>query len=253
MKNFTEKYVKGMMIFSMGIMVLGLALFFVNFSMTQDTRNSFMFTDETDIEIEDEGVPMGLWLGDLEEAEEEITPYTDIVDHWAKDYIMTIIKKEVMNPVTETTFEPNRKVTRAEFVTILGKTENIDKASMKISGYDDVTAESMYAPYIAWATQNGFAINVSNKKFRPDDFITREEMAVMLSRYLVNVRGEILTMGNNFRDDNAISEWAKDDIYLVTGSEYLSGRTNGNFDPKGSVTRAEMAATICRLIERLGL
>ena len=256
MKQFMEKYVKGMMIFSMGIMVLGLALFFVDFSIKQDqTGDSFMFTDETDIQLEDEGVPMGFWKGDLEEEAEaeQIIPYTDIIDHWAKHYIMTIIDKEVMSPITETTFEPNRKVTRAEFISIPGKTENIDKQGRTVKTFTDVAHESIYAPYIAWAEQNGMCANSSNNKFRPDDLLTREEMAVMLCKYLENVRGEILTMGLNFRDDEAISAWAKDDVMLVTGTEYLSGRTNGNFDPKGNVTRAETATTIVRLIERLDL
>ncbi|MCQ2748985.1 MAG: S-layer homology domain-containing protein [Clostridia bacterium] len=151
MKQFMEKYVKGMMIFAMGIMGIGLTLFFVNFSMSSEENNynAFLFDDDTDIQIEDEGVPMGLWKGDLEEVEERITPYTDIVDHWAKDYIMTIIDKEVMSPITDTTFEPNRKVTRAEFITILGKTENIDKTGRTVKNYKDVPAESIYAPYIA--------------------------------------------------------------------------------------------------------
>ena len=254
MKQFTEKYVKGMMIFSMAIMAFGLILYFVNFSIVEENYgDAFLFDDSADIQIEDEGVPMGLWKGDLEEVEETITPYTDIVDHWAKKYIMTIIDKEVMSPITETTFEPNRKVTRAEFISILGKTENIDKQGRTVKSFTDVAPESIYAPYIAWAEQNGMCANSSNNKFRPDDLLTREEMAVMLCKYLENVRGEILTMGLNFRDDAAISAWAKDDIMLVTGTEFLSGRTNGNFDPKGNVTRAETAATIVRLIERLDL
>lgn len=253
MKQFLEKYVKGMMVLAMLIMAFGLTLFFVDFSIFEENHESFMFTDDTAIQIEDEGVPMGFWKGDLEESEEAITPYVDIVDHWAKKYIMTIIDKEVMTPITDTTFEPNRKVTRAEFISILGKTENIDKTGRTVKAFTDVKAESIFAPYISWAEDNKMTAGANGKNFRPNDFITREEMAVMLCKYLENVRGEILTMGLNFRDDESISTWAKDDVMLVTGSEFLSGRTNGNFDPKGNVTRAEVAATICRLIERLGL
>lgn len=200
-------------------------------------------------DIDDE-LPLGLFDNDDEII---LCPYQDLANHWAKDNCMIVIEKEIMNPKTEELFYPNNYVSRGEFVTTLGRLENIDKTNRKVKKFRDVNSSMFYAPYVAWAEENGILANERNNKFRPDELITREEMATMLRAYLENIRGAILTGGTGFYDDNAISNFAVESVSLVTGSGYLGGRSDGNFDPKAGTTRAELATLIVRLIEEFDL
>lgn len=207
----------------------------------------FMFDD-----FEDEAVPLGLL--DTDNLNGMLCPYQDVATHWAKDAIVKVCDEyQIMSPISDDMFEPNKIITRGEFVTTLGRLENIDIIDKKVKTFTDIKTDAFYMPYVAWAEENGILANEKNRKFRPNDLITREEMAVMMCHYLENVRGAILTGGNTFTDFDKISSWAVDDVMLVTGSMYMNGRSDGSFDPKSGVTRAELASLLARLIEEFDL
>ena len=206
----------------------------------------------TNIKIENEEVPLGFWMDEAEKIEEK-EYYEDVENHWAKDSVMYIVDTQVMSLINDNEFMPNKYITRAEFITTLGRTENIDTMDRKVKNFKDVEETKFYAPYVAWAEENEILANEKENKFRPNDLITREEAAVMLAGYLENVRGEILIAGNGIKDLDKISTWAQDRVMLVLCSEYINGRNDGTFDPNAGMTRAELATLLTRMIKRLDL
>ncbi|MCQ2979065.1 MAG: S-layer homology domain-containing protein [Clostridia bacterium] len=253
MHNMSEFIVHNsnkIMILASLVMLLGAVWGVGIYTMPIKTYEDSFFM-ESDTEFIDDLIPLGL----NEDLTEEVllSPFTDTADHWAKNEIVKACSYQVMSPISEEEFAPNKYITRAEFVTVLGRMENIDPTNRKVKSLRDIDSDKFYAPYVAWAEENGILANCKNNKFRPNDNITREEMAVMLKAYLENVRGAILTGGITFLDYDKISSWAQDDVMLVTGSNYLSGRNDGTFAPKDGTTRAELAVLAVRLIEEFDL
>ena len=86
----------------------------------------FMFDD-----FEDEAVPLGLL--DTDNLNGMLCPYQDVATHWAKDAIVKVCDEyQIMSPISDDMFEPNKTITRGEFVTTLGRLENIDIIDKKV-------------------------------------------------------------------------------------------------------------------------
>jgi len=112
-----------------------------------------------------------------------LTPYTDVVNHWAKDSIATVVEKDLFKGVSEKSFQPNAPMTRAMFVTVLGRISKVDATAYQKSEFIDVIPNSWYGGYVEWANENGIADGVGSDKFAPSTAITREQMATILANY----------------------------------------------------------------------
>ena len=116
---------------------------------------------------------------------EEKLPFTDVSDDaWYKDAVASVYSEGIMKGVTSTTFDPLKSLTRAEFVTILGR---MDKCEENLAyGFTDVPDGAWYAPYVGWAESAGIVngYNGDAKAFAGDRNISRAEMMVMTARYM---------------------------------------------------------------------
>ena len=175
---------------------------------------------------------------------------TDIADSWARNVIKYSLDKGYFKGTSETTFSPNRPITRGEFVSILGRRLGVDpKAHPKVD-MKDVEVGSFYEGYVNWAVAEGITVGTSNGYFQPNRKISREEMATILSRYLEKTKenyhkGEIAT----YKDQEKISSWAKKSVDYLTQVGLVKGRENQEFAPKEHLTRAE-AAQILYLLDK---
>ncbi|MCC8097884.1 MAG: S-layer homology domain-containing protein, partial [Eubacterium sp.] len=114
-------------------------------------------------------------------AEEPGDKLTDINGHWAESEIKNVVNKGLFSGTTETTFDPDSSMTRGMFVTVLGRLSGED-----ISGsctFSDVDNSKYYAPYIAWANENGIVNGMSKTSFSPDSPVTCEQAAIILVKY----------------------------------------------------------------------
>lgn len=179
-----------------------------------------------------------------------ITPapvFTDTIDHWGKDNIDFVVFRGLLSGTTNTTFSPDTAVTRAMFITALGRLSGADVNGYKTGNFTDVPAGSYYLPYVEWAVANEIVSGTGEGMFSPDSPITREDMAVMMQNYAkatgykIPVAREKLT----FADDSDISSYAKDAVTAIQQAGIIVGRGNNRFAPKSNATRAE-AATILR-------
>ncbi|MGI6403399.1 MAG: InlB B-repeat-containing protein [Oscillospiraceae bacterium] len=177
--------------------------------------------------------------------------FTDLGTHWAKDDIEFAVSRGLLGGTTATTFGPNAALTRGALVTALGRLANVDVSGYAKSSFADVKQGAYYLGYAEWAAKKNI-LEGSNGKFAPDQAITREQLAVILHSY-AKATGFTLPkvqVENTFADSSKISVSAKDAVKQVQMAGILSSKQSNRFDPKGTVTRAEFAAVLRRLVER---
>ncbi|MGB9781322.1 S-layer homology domain-containing protein, partial [Caldanaerobacter sp.] len=117
--------------------------------------------------------------------------------------------------------------------------------------FEDVKEGAWYANAIEAAYQAGIMIG-DGKKMRPDDPITREEMAAVIMRVYAKLTGyKEENIGNTaFTDNDKISEWARDVVANAVKLGIVRGYEDNTFRAKNNATRAEAAAVLYRVLEK---
>ena len=177
--------------------------------------------------------------------------FTDIENHWAKDNILFVVSRGLLNGTSETTFSPNTGMTRGMFVTALGRLAGVDPADYQSGKFTDVKADAYYAPYVNWAAKTGIVSGTTDTTFAPDTNINREQMAVIMKNYAVKLGYTVpkALEAVTFADNASISSWAKEAVESMQQAGILAGKTNNRFDPAGTATRAEVATVLWRFVE----
>lgn len=194
------------------------------------------------------------------EEQEEPDPVTEISfsdvasDAWYAEYVMKLAEKNIVSGKSENIFAPEDFVTRAEFVKIIAGVAGTDVGSMAASGisFSDVASDAWYAPYVTWAAQNGIVMG-SGDKFSPDSKITREDMAVIIDRYVEKLASRQLEKVNepkDFTDSSEISDYAAEAVSVMQQAGILSGKGADNFAPKDNATRAEACKMIAMVMDQ---
>ena len=185
----------------------------------------------------------------------EAPAFTDIENHWAKEDIEFVVSHGLFSGTSDTTFSPDTAMTRGMFLTVLGRLANVDVDSYNESSFNDVKSDAYYMGYIEWAIKNNIIKGIGNGNFAPEQAITREQMAVIMSNYakimdikLTQTHGE-----NTFADSANISAYAKDAVQQMQMEGILRGKNGNLFDPQGTATRAEISAVLHRFVELIHL
>ena len=114
--------------------------------------------------------------------------FEDTQDHWANAEIDRAVSLGLFRGVSETEFAPNAPMTRAMFVTVLGRMAGVDPDEWACEYltmvYQDVDPGAYYAPYVAWAAHLGVTGGTGVGKFSPNSYVTREQMARFIANYL---------------------------------------------------------------------
>lgn len=144
------------------------------------------------------------------------------------------------------TFGPERNMTRAEVTTMFARllTEQIEADKTYSSTFNDVAKGCWAANYIGYMQQFGIVTGYTDGSFRPDAPVTRAEFAAIASRF------EKLTQGSASFTDVPDTHWAVRYINFAATRGWVTGYEDGTFKPEHSITRAEVAAVTCRLLER---
>lgn len=195
--------------------------------------------------------------------------YIDINNHWAYDSIKYVISEGYFQGVNSKEFMPNSEMTRAMLVTALWRLtgDNLTHTSTSngvtrvipnyVNMFWDMKDSDWCTNYIAWANKEGIISGYSKREFRPNENVTREQLSVILYNYMKEyrvVRGFNQFFVNEavtFTDNEAISDWAKEQVSIMQQIGLMTGRPDGSFDPQGTVTRAEVAIVIERLVKML--
>ncbi len=168
--------------------------------------------------------------------------YDDIEGHWAKNAIEAISYKGYFNGVAERTFGPELTMTRAMAVAVLGRMEEVSTSGDYDLKVSDVSTDAYYAPYLGWAISNNIVTDVKDGAFRPNDNITREEIANYIANYVAYKKYDVeLIYAPTFNDIGNLSSTSKDAIKLLFNATVMNGMTENTFGPAELVTRAQMA------------
>ena len=215
---------------------------------TDPTRSGYWFvgwyTDTTFTKLYDFSTP--------------VTGPTTVYARWSMIIIPGTITKK--NPKLNTydhfayvqgypdgTVKPEGNITRAETAAILFRL--MDNSSRKTylstkSGFRDVTAGSWYNTYVATLNNAGVITDSANGYFRPNEAITRAELAAMLASFTETTRAA------NYFDDVSANHWAAKAIAICAKLGWITGYPDGSFRPDRNVTRAELMAMINRATGR---
>lgn len=152
--------------------------------------------------------------------------------------------------VLSNTYEPDRLVTRAEWVAMVARSCGMLCSSNLPPVYTDVTLESRYYESISVVVHAGLVSCLPNGRFDPARLITRAEMAVLLVQMVdaTDVRLEAGDRIINFTDRQAIPVWAEDAIEKVIQLSLLEGDSAGSFRPNDSLTQREAAVVLYRFL-----
>lgn len=192
-------------------------------------------------------------------AGEKVSPFSDVkTSRWSYDGIMYCYEKGLMNGVGDGKFNPSGKTTRAMITTILyrialsaGFTEEVKGAR----SFKDVEKTQWYGPAVTWAKRCGVVNGYEGNVFKPNDNVTREQMAAMMVRmeeycgYLTDSRADL----SKYPDCKKVHDYAADAMAWVNNCEIITGTTSSDgktvLDPRGFATREQVAAILQRYCE----
>lgn len=172
----------------------------------------------------------------------EVPQFTDVPEGaWYHDYVYDLVYRGVVNGMTATTYEPEGKLTRAQFVKLLACSLAEAETLKTYEGQHPFTdSEGHWAEtYIAWAKDKGIVEGVSATEFDPEAPITREQMATIFGRYALKQGIELPKSDNaagSFPDADKISEYAREFVELMRIAGILNGYEDGTFRPQGNAT-----------------
>jgi hypothetical protein len=172
--------------------------------------------------------------------------------HWARSYIDTLAARKIIGGTGGENFEPDRTVTREEFVKMLvsafGYTLKPGAAA-----FADVSEDAWYADYVATAHKEGLINGVDGANFGVGQNITREDMAVLIARVLTVRNVDFTGAVTQFNDADAIADYAVTAVENLTMIGVLSGDEAGGFAPKRNATRAEAAKVLLTAMDKGGI
>jgi len=181
---------------------------------------------------------------------EECT-FDDVSDaHWAAGVIEELCLKGYINGYPDGTFKPDNNITRAEMTKILVKVQGLEEAASDSPQFKDVNPSDWYYGYIEAAARAGLVKGYETGEFRPNQRITREEIAALICRAM-GKESEAASLANartDFTDDQDIAAWARGYIVIEFREGIVNGYPDQSFGPKKNATRAEVCAMVSRYI-----
>lgn len=194
--------------------------------------------------------------------------FTDVKESdWFYDAVRFVYEKGMMKGTGDSKFSPGAGTTRGMIVTILHRAEQ-DSVSDRISDgaktskaadaaaacvFTDVSQGSYYAEAVTWASENNIVSGYGDGRFRPEDLITREQMAAILYRYMKYKGYDDTEIGSKskkelsaFSDRERVSSYASEAMKWAVGTGLITGVSSTALVPAGSAVRAQSAAILMR-------
>lgn len=179
--------------------------------------------------------------------------YADVAGTWSEAYVSRVTELGLMDGRSETAFAPNENITRAELVTALYRLAGSpDLPNDAQNPFADVAEDAACRDAVVWANDNGI-VGGNAGAFNPDGDATRQEIAKILNLFAAQAVGrteltsreEVLS---GYADAADVSGWAKEFMNWAVASEFITG-SEGKLAPRGTATRAQIAAILCRYMD----
>lgn len=177
--------------------------------------------------------------------------YVDVnTGDWFYEPVKYMYSNSIMTGTDGSHFDPVGNLSRAQFATILYRMDNSPEVEYQ-SIFPDVQNGFFYSIPVTWANQKKIVSGYMNGNFGPADYLTREDIAVMMFRYAKNYKQFDVSASNDlsgFPDKDSVSTYAVEAMHWAVGSGLISGNA-GRIDPQGLASRAQAATIIMRFME----
>ncbi|WP_411348554.1 S-layer homology domain-containing protein [Paenibacillus sp. WLX2291] len=179
--------------------------------------------------------------------------FADTTNHWGKAAIDNMASRLVIEGVTDTTFDPNRDITRAEFAAIAVRAFGLQDTTATGQSFSDVNDGAWYSSYVDTASAYGLLNGYNDGTFKPSQNISRQEATAILIRATklanLNTTAASTSSLNSYKDSSLVSSWAKNDVSYAAENGILQGNDVGFLNSKNPVTRAETASMMERILK----
>lgn len=175
------------------------------------------------------------------------TPFLDVSrDDWFQEDVRFVWRMGWMQGMENGDFAPNQTLTRAQLMQILYNQAGCPEIAGQ-GDFSDVAEISWYWEAVQWGAQQGVTQGYEDGSFRPNEPISRQQLAVMLYRFHQGAEGGSL---DGFADAGQVASWAEEAMEWAVGQGIVGGMEGDMLAPQGNATRAQSAAVLCRLAQK---
>ncbi|OAB71400.1 pullulanase [Paenibacillus crassostreae] len=229
--------------------------FNVNHSVDEKLLGAYFITENGELEYVGGNLENGKFQADIYHFSKYAVlefnkSFIDLEGHWAQNAVKELAAKHVIEGITDSEFDPEQRLTRAQFATMLVRALNLESEG-DATTFKDIDSNAWYATEVAIAYQHGLVKGKNDLTFAPQERITREEMAVMILRAYSLSKGTINLQEDStseFIDEQQISSWAIGEVKAATSLGLMQGQSKNMFMPTIDSSRAESAQVIVNLL-----
>ncbi|TDQ36130.1 S-layer homology domain-containing protein [Aureibacillus halotolerans] len=184
---------------------------------------------------------------------EQRETFSDIEGHWNEIVIEEMASKQIIAGMTDTTFAPDQPTTRAQLAVLLTRSLGLEAWDTRTDNFKDVSGDEWFVTGLDAAVRTGIITGYEDSTFRPNEQVTREEAAVMISRALSYVGYDEEKLNDavsatTFGDYANVGAWAQADLDLAVQAGILGGFPDGTFAPQEDTERDEIASILKRFL-----
>jgi uncharacterized lipoprotein YddW (UPF0748 family) len=185
------------------------------------------------------------------------TSFSDIQNHWAQGFIEGLAKRNIVTGLPNGTYRPDNSVTRAEYAVIIARAFTKIPKKRQYTPFPDVPANYWGTSAIQTAYERGFLNGFPDKRFHPENRISRLEIIISLVSGLdigLKIKPDLVNILSQIYQDNAqIPTYATNQIAIATSAELITSHPNIKLlNPTLASTRADVAAFIYQALAYLG-
>ena len=177
-------------------------------------------------------------------------PFPDVDENdWFYDEVVYVYENGLMNGVENNQFAPNTATNRAMLATILYRLAGEPAVSGDLP-FTDVAAGTWYTDAVLWAAQNGIVNGLGENTFAPMNTLTREQLVTMLYRYAEAEGYDVSAAADlsGYPDAGKVQSYAQEAMSWAVAEGIVEGM-DGNLNPAGNATRAQIATILMRFCE----
>ncbi|WP_204787480.1 S-layer homology domain-containing protein [Paenibacillus oryzisoli] len=178
--------------------------------------------------------------------------FADLSGHWSERHIEVMAGRLLVNGDSEGRFRPDDAITRAEFAKLLTDAFALPEKDVRTT-FSDVDPSAWYSASFRKAVSFGLMEGYDGGLFRPDAFVTREELAVMLDRaiHLTGYKYDSPPQSIQLLEGEQLNDWSKAAIEGMVGLGIITGDQEHRIRPSQPATRAEAAVMLKRMLIKL--
>lgn len=209
------------------------------YTMTEGTNGQYTFTKKS-------STPITPGAGGDDNDEDEF-PFVDVKSSaWYYEAVKYVYENSLMAGTSDTTFDPETKLTRAMAAQILYNLDGQPTVSGDATFTDMNAAPAWSFIAIAWAQDTGVVAGMGDGTFAPNDNVTREQFAQMMYNYAKYKEYDMTKTGDlsKFPDDESVSSWAETALSWANGNGLINGHDDGTLAPQGNTIRGQAASIL---------